>query len=365
MRVLLIVLLWVGVLSAEKLALVIGNSNYSGSAYLSNPIRDARLLEKTLNDLKFKVTYKENLTKAQMDEAIFQFSKKVTPQDTALFYYSGHGMQYNHINYLVPVDAHIAKASQLRSMGVDSNNILDGIINAKLAIILLDACRDNPIGTASKGSTKGLAQPKYAKGNYLISYATEIGEIANDGQGNNSPYALALANNLKKQKPIETILRNVRKEVRAVTTPQQKPYYEPHIDDEVILNQCEETIFIPAKFQTRTEKVLASEPYRYYQWEENGIKKKLTPKFKDIRYRVKMEGYTYLTKRNDKITKITKPTFYIVITTRKIQKPIDISKIPNNVDGRFYSYPATYKTVTKTSLFEDGKIKTKTVPCTP
>ena len=363
MRILLIVLLWVGVLSAEKLALVIGNSNYSGSAYLSNPIRDARLLEKTLTDLKFKVTYKENLTKAQMDEAIFQFSKKVTSQDTALFYYSGHGMQYNHINYLVPVDARIAKASQLRSMGVNSNNILDGIINAKLAIILLDACRDNPIGSASRGATKGLAQPKYAKGNYLISYATEIGEIANDGQGNNSPYALALANNLKKQKPIETILRNVRKEVRAITTPQQKPYYEPHIDDEVILNQCEETVIIPNLWTKYVNRVLVKQNFRYYQWEENGIKKTLTPRFTKIEKRVLIrDSGSHYKKVNGKIKKYPLPALYKTI---KIKIPIDIKQIPSGVNGKFIKIPATYKTIKIKKIVTPARLEKKIVPCTP
>ena len=362
MRALLILLFLVGSLSAEKLALVIGNSNYGGSAYLANPINDAKLLQQTLEDLKFKVSYYENLTKAQMDEAIYKFSKKVTNNDTALFYYSGHGMQFNHTNYLIPVKAHIAKASQLRSMGVNSNTILDGIINAKLAIILLDACRDNPIGSASKGSTKGLAQPKYTQGNYIISYATEIGEVANDGNGNNSPYALALAHNLKKQKPIETILRNVRKEVRAVTSPQQKPYYEPHIDDEIILNSCEEYKIIPPKFKKCTVHFVTTDSYRYYKYNENGIEKTIKPTFKSITERIKVQDEYFFYNKN--YQKIKKPSLYKTIEHKIVAKPVDIQQIPSGVNGTFSEVPEVHKKTNVVRLLFPARLEIKKIPCT-
>jgi len=233
MRIIVLLLIILELSFAQKLALVIGNSNYA-KGYLANPINDAKLIAKTLREVGFTVTVKKDLkTKTAMENAINTFAKTVSTSDTVAIYYSGHGVQYNGNDYLMPTNANIAKKGQLPSVSLDVNFLLGGVSDAKLAIIMLDACRNNPYRSFIRGIPKGLGQASVTvDGGMIISYATEANQIANDGNGANSPYALALATYIKTSDPIETVFRKVRGEVSRRTDKEQKPMAKMLFDGE-------------------------------------------------------------------------------------------------------------------------------------
>jgi len=218
---------------SKKLALVIGNSNYS-TGYLANPINDAKLIAQTLREVGFTVSIKKDLkSKTDMENAINAFALQVSQNDTVAIYYSGHGVQYNGRDYLMPTHANIAKKGQLPSVSLDVNFLLGSVSDAKLAIVMLDACRNNPYRSFIRGIPKGLGQASVnVDGGMIISYATEANKIANDGNGANSPYALALKKYIKSSDPIETVFRKVRGEVSRLTHKEQKPMTKMLFDGE-------------------------------------------------------------------------------------------------------------------------------------
>jgi len=234
MRVILLFLLLLEFGLAKKVALV----NYA-KGYLANPINDARLIRDILSDnLNFEVTYKTDLSKYEMEKAIREFSASIGSNDIALFYYAGHGMQYNHLNYLIPLKANAVTEGQIPSVGVDVGYILGGMERAKLAVMLLDACRNNPFSRSfSRGGTRGLAQINSNLKNYIISYATEAGAETQDGNGANSPYALALKEFLPKPLEISRLLKKVKNRVAQKTDSQQIPYVDDRYIGEYILSE--------------------------------------------------------------------------------------------------------------------------------
>jgi len=238
MRMVLLFLLLLEFGFAKKVALVIGNSNYT-KGYLANPINDAKLIRDILRDeLDFDVTYKYDLTKYQMEDAVRDFSSSIGANDIALFYYAGHGMQYNRLNYLIPLKANAVTEGQIPSVGVDVGYILGGMERAKLAIVLLDACRNNPFSRSfSRGSTRGLAQVNSNQKNYIISYATEAGAETQDGNGYNSPYALALQAFLTQPLEVSTLLKKVKNRVANTTSPRQIPYVDDRYVGEYLLKE--------------------------------------------------------------------------------------------------------------------------------
>lgn len=242
MRLILTLLLFFTMLHAKNKALVIGNSNYA-QGYLANPINDAKLIRDTLkNDLQFEVTYKTDLSKYEMEKLIRAFSKSIGSDDIALFYYAGHGMQYNRWNYLIPLKANAVTEGQIPSVGVDVNYVLGGMDKAKLAILLLDACRNNPFSRSfSRGGTRGLAQISSNQKNYIISYATQAGAETQDGNGANSPYALALNTYLTKPLEVATLLKKVKNQVATSTSPVQVPY----VDDRYVGEYRLSSVSIP------------------------------------------------------------------------------------------------------------------------
>jgi hypothetical protein len=242
MRIVLLFLLLLEFGVAKKVALVIGNSNYA-QGYLANPINDAKLIRDTLkNDLGFDVTYETDLTKHQMREAIRVFSLSIQKDDIALFYYSGHGMQYRNLNYLIPLKANAVTEGQIPSEGVDVSYILGGMEKAKLAILLLDACRNNPFRSFSRSRDKGLAQIRSKQRNYIVSYATEAGAVAKDGDGTNSPYALVLSELLTKPINVTNLFQEVRNKVAKRTNYLQYPYYDPHFIGNFRLSESRDNI---------------------------------------------------------------------------------------------------------------------------
>lgn len=179
---------------AKRLALIIGNSNYVGQA-LKNPKNDATDVANKLRDLGFDVMLTTDASHERMDKDIETFGTRAENYDVALFYYAGHGIQSKGRNYLLPVDAELQSEEQLRYRCTPTDYVLDKLDRSgcKMKIVILDACRNNPFERSwhRGGGTRGLSMMNAPIGT-LIAYATALGDVANDGEGRNSPYTEAL-----------------------------------------------------------------------------------------------------------------------------------------------------------------------------
>jgi uncharacterized caspase-like protein len=190
-------------LADKRVALVIGNSTYQNVARLDNPRNDARLMADTLQGLGFQLiggAAQVDLDKPAFDAVLQKFGNAVQGADVALFYYAGHGVQVAGRNFLVPVAANPVKEADVYLQMVDTNVVLSQMDGAgtKLNIVLLDACRNNPFGGRGLRATGGGLAQMQAPGGTLISYATQPGNVAQDGDGSNSPYSKALATTMRK-----------------------------------------------------------------------------------------------------------------------------------------------------------------------
>jgi uncharacterized caspase-like protein len=187
----------------KRVALVIGNSDYRNVAHLENPANDAKLMAKTLRDLGFTLVGGDaelDLDKTRFDTALQDFSNQVVGADVALFYYAGHGVQVNGRNFLVPVEANPTKEADVYLQTIDTSIVLSQMEGSgtKLNIVLLDACRNNPFSNRGlRAISGGLAQMEAPEGT-LISYATQPGNVALDGQDGDSPYSEAVAETIRR-----------------------------------------------------------------------------------------------------------------------------------------------------------------------
>jgi len=188
--------------AGQRVALVIGNSDYRFVPHLANPGNDARLIASTLAGLGFTLVgggAQLDLDKTRFDQALRNFGRAIAGAEVALFYYSGHGMQVDGSNWLVPVSANPTRQQDLDFEMVNADLILRQTEGAgtRLNVVILDACRNNPFGgRGMRGAAGGLAQMQ-APPATLISYATQPGNVALDGVGKDSPYSAALATTLR------------------------------------------------------------------------------------------------------------------------------------------------------------------------
>jgi hypothetical protein len=224
MRIILVMLLMLNLATAKKIALVIGNGDYE-KGWLSNPTKDADLIAQNLRDVGFSVTVKKNLSTAyKMEKAIDDFAKIVKDDDIAVIYYAGHGVQCKGKNYLIPTKATINRGGQLPSKALSLDVVIGAVSDIKLAIIMLDACRNNTYPSCSKSQTRGLVQPKVnSAGGMIISFATAENTEASDGV-EHSPYALALSKFMNQSLPIETYFSRVGGDV--LSSSGQRPMFK-------------------------------------------------------------------------------------------------------------------------------------------
>ena len=231
-------------LAERKAALLIGNAAYSAPATeLKNPPNDITAMKATLETAGFEVTVLENAGRAAMSEALAGFEEKVAGADIGLIYYSGHGIEVNGDNFLIPVDAKLASDRDVKYETILLDDLLHALAGAtKLKLVLLDACRDNPFLTSMKRlstrgiPTRGLARVDSAETNMLIGYATAPGDVALDGDGTMSPYAAALTRHLVSPGlEIEAALRAVAKDVYEATNGKQRPFKTGSLFETVML----------------------------------------------------------------------------------------------------------------------------------
>ena len=183
----------------NRKALVIGNANYVDQTPLKNPINDAKAVAAKLEQIGFEVTYEENLEYREFGRALGEFGRGLVGSDISLVYYAGHGIEIDKQNYLIPVDAELQNHGDARYETVMLEDAISASLNTgKLSMVLVDACRNNPfagqLGSGTRSIGRGLAVVEVETGpvNQIVSFAAASGEVAEDGSGNNSPYATAL-----------------------------------------------------------------------------------------------------------------------------------------------------------------------------
>jgi Caspase domain len=208
----------------KRLALVFGNADYKNSLALKNPVNDANLIEGTLKTLGFEVIKRLNANKTEMEQAIRQFSEELPDYNVALFYYAGHGIQVGGENYLIPVDAVLDKESDCQWEAVQVNTIVRQFeqVPENVNIIILDACRDNPFKSWSRGAPQGFKMLNTVSGTF-VAYATSENSTAADGTGVNGVYTEELVRQMVIPQSISGVFNNTRKQVMLRTNSRQVP----------------------------------------------------------------------------------------------------------------------------------------------
>lgn len=220
----------------QRVALVIGNSNYQSAPKLANPSNDAQSMAQMLNSAGFEVTEATDLTRNDMVKAVQDFSAKVTargPKTVAMIYYAGHGVQLAGENYLLPVDAKIATPADLDGNSlrlVDLMGTLESI-PSRMRIVVLDACRNNPFPGVNDAG-RGLAIVDAPNGS-IVGYSTAPGMEAQDGDSNHSPYTQAFLRRAREPNlPIEQLFKRVRLDVNDATEGRQTPWESSSLTSE-------------------------------------------------------------------------------------------------------------------------------------
>jgi len=217
----------------KRVALVLGNSNYQNVAPLPNPVNDSSKIAATLKDAGFDVVdSRRDLAAAETRRALRDFADRARDADIAVVYYAGHGIEVDGGNYLIPVDARLERDTDIYDEGLSLDRILIAIEPAKkLRLVILDACRDNPFArtmkrtVASRAIGQGLAKVEPTSPNVLIAYSAKAGSTAADGDGNNSPFTMALSHHLTKPGlDVRRAFGFVRDEVLKTTNNRQEPF---------------------------------------------------------------------------------------------------------------------------------------------
>jgi len=210
----------------KRVALLIGNSHYRTLPKLLNPSNDVQSMRRALMKANFDVSVYENLDLRGMQDTLRAFGELLDEETVGLFYFAGHGMQFEGKNYLVPVDENIIKSYELQTAALDLSLVTNTLKYASndLNIVILDACRNNTLA-ASRGGDRGFAAVSAAEG-IFIAFSTAPGQAALDGNGENSPYTKYLARAIESSSnvSIETLFKRVRAQVMDETKKQQIPW---------------------------------------------------------------------------------------------------------------------------------------------
>ena len=216
-----------------RVALVVGNSTYAHIGRLPNPENDAADMSAALRRLGFEVTTELDADRVELIEALRAFTRRSAGADVSLVFYAGHGIEMDGVNYLVPVDARLERDVDVRFETVTVDDLLVSTSGASLRLVILDACRNNPLArsmqrtaatrTVSGGSFAGLNEDLLGD-ETLVAYAAAAGTTAADGRGRNSPYTAALLSHLETPLEIGLLFRRVRSQVLTSTNGAQRPH---------------------------------------------------------------------------------------------------------------------------------------------
>jgi tetratricopeptide (TPR) repeat protein len=217
--------------AGRRIALVIGNGDYKNVHALDNPSRDARLIADSLKELGFQtVTLANDLTRDRFFETLKTFAAEAEKSDWAVVYYAGHGFEIGGVNYLVPVDAKLKVDKDAETEAVALEQVIAAVGGARgLRLLMLDACRDNPFAPTMKHTIelklvdKGFSNIEPSAG-FMVVYAAKHGETALDGEGADSPFATAVAREIKEHVEVRKLFDIVRDDVWNATRHAQQPF---------------------------------------------------------------------------------------------------------------------------------------------
>ena len=216
----------------RRVALIIGNDAYKGLKPLDNAVNDARAMAAELKGLGWATTVKVNAGRREMNGAMADFSEQLAGGAVGLFYYAGHGIEAGGQNFLVPVDAVLEREADLSSEAVDAGRLVQAMKTAKnrLNIVILDACRDNPL--KGRSGSRGLAVLPASGAGLFLAYAAGPGEKAEDGaKGANGVFTAELVKALREPGlRIEDVFKKATTGVRARTAGKQVPWVQASIE---------------------------------------------------------------------------------------------------------------------------------------
>lgn len=230
---------------AARKAFVVGNSTYQHAAHLPNPANDARALAQSLQSLGYQVTLAVDVSRTDFLGRFQAYARSLQQDDVALIFFAGHGLQIGGENYLFPVDAKVERETDARGRLVALNALLADLSRASRSrVVILDACRNNPFedeiakaqATRSAAVTRGLARV-YAGVGTFVAYSTQPGNVALDGDGQNSPFTAALLRHMREPgADVHAVMRRVRGDVQRATSDQQIPWENSSLVDELAFN---------------------------------------------------------------------------------------------------------------------------------
>lgn len=222
----------------RRVALVIGNSRYQSVDPLDNPVNDATDMASALRALGFEVILETDADLPTMGSALNRFSDLLSQGRVGLFYYAGHGIQFEGQNYLLPVDVSLREDRDLEYVALSLDKVFRemGRANSAINLVILDACRNNPFAQ-SGSSVGGLATPINGASDVLIAYATSPGSVAADGEGRNGTFTAALLEHLPEPGvEVERLLKRVRATVQEKTMGRQVPWTTSSLVGEFAFN---------------------------------------------------------------------------------------------------------------------------------
>jgi len=236
-------------LAERRAAFVVGNSTYSDAAALESPQNDAALMASTLSQLGFDVDLQLDLTRTDFSRSFSSFLRAHDGADVMLFYYAGHGIQFEDRNYLLATDAELVSEFDIAGETIALDTVVEALERrSKAALVFVDACRDNPIadtfyaenfpGTRSLAS-RGLAEMRSAYEGTMVVFAASPGQVAYDGDGPNSPFTLALARHLPAENvEVLSLMKRVIRDTRLLTRGRQSPVVTNDLAADVFLRKA-------------------------------------------------------------------------------------------------------------------------------
>ena len=225
--------IWPAMAEAKRVALIIGNSAYVNTSSLTNPVNDANIVADSARKAGFDdVVVALDLTISRFQRELRTFREKANGADVAMIYYAGHGLEGQGKNWLLPIDAELKTALDLPYESINIERMMESVSGARIRMVVLDACRNNPFGSNWASGNRAVAQGLvgFDADGVLVIYAAAPGQTATDGGGFNSPFAESLAKRLPQPDvPLQLLGGLVRDDVLAATGGNQRPFVSASI----------------------------------------------------------------------------------------------------------------------------------------
>lgn len=254
----------------KRVALVVGNSAYAYAGRLINPANDAADVAAALTRVGFDVSLVLDSGGAAFAGAVDGFLSRARGAGVAMFYYAGHGMQYEGAPYLVPTDARLENEFSIKRETLAAQDIVSALEGAAHAsVVVLDACRNNPLAEqlqqklAGRGRaaavSRGLGGVQAVTGNTLVVYSAGPGQVAEDGEGRNSPFTAAFLKHAETPGlEVEQMLKRVTAEVETATGGKQQPERLSRLKIELWLKDGGATVSMRGDDETDAEREWAA-----------------------------------------------------------------------------------------------------------